>query len=654
MTEPLGNKLLVGDLETPSSSKKQSYLNQNILSRALFQWVTPFLEQNERQPFEQGMHNNLRPSEASENQFHDMSIQWEKATTASKKRPLYYTILRTYSRSLLFVTLLALVKVALFFTTPAIIGIMMHYVQQPAVTTEQALGLLLFVPVARVLTTLVTSNANYLLELLGLRLKFGLVGLLYSKSLKISILQSKEHSVGSIVNHYEIDCEKLRGFMNMAQDLITIPFQIAIGISVVYFLIGNAFLGGLLVVAFVSILAYYLSKKNAYYQEQFMSKKDARMKLLNETLNAIKYIKMNGWEAAFIKRISDARRQEITILRKQFILYSFWVLNFIIGPQGVFMATLGIYIAAGNEFEPAKIITLGSTFWILSGPFQRVASVISTAIDCNVSVKRLESFLTSPEVDHSYIKQAPLTVTSALKVQNGNFFWQPEEQKQQKNEKSNLSKLEMKLSTEAVAPYGAILLNDNGDNDVRESNRVQNEKFSLKNIELDIKKGQLAIVIGDIGSGKSSLFYSLIGEMAYPRASPPSVSVNGSTGFLPQKPWIINATLRDNITFGKPFDQHLYDTVIACSAMKSDLAILSHGDMTEIGEKGINLSGGQKARVATGKSSVQPAGHLPAGRRTERGGRACGDTHHGGVSGEASEGEDESADHTQLGLCEVR
>lgn len=128
------------------------------------------------------------------------------------------------------------------------------------------------------------------------------------------------------------------------------------------------------------------------------------------------------------------------------------------------------------------------------------------------------------------------------------------------------------------------------------------EVFKLQNITFEVKRGSFVAIIGDVGSGKSSLFYSLAGEMNYDRVCPPAVEINGKVSFLPQQPWIINATLRENILFGLPFDRQLYDDVISFASMESDIKILNNGDLTEIGEKGINLSGGQKARVSLARA----------------------------------------------------
>lgn len=134
---------------------------------------------------------------------------------------------------------------------------------------------------------------------------------------------------------------------------------------------------------------------------------------------------------------------------------------------------------------------------------------------------------------------------------------------------------------------------------------IKNGSFSwgsetcLKNINIKVKKGRLVAVVGQVGSGKTSLISALLGEMEKLTGS---VNIDGRVAYLPQQAWIQNATLKDNILFGKPFNETLYNKVIDSCALTSDIKMLPGGDQTEIGEKGINLSGGQKQRVSLARA----------------------------------------------------
>lgn len=125
------------------------------------------------------------------------------------------------------------------------------------------------------------------------------------------------------------------------------------------------------------------------------------------------------------------------------------------------------------------------------------------------------------------------------------------------------------------------------------------ETTTLRNINLKVKKGNLTAIVGQVGSGKTSVISALLGEMEKVKGN---VNVDGRVAYVPQQAWIQNATLQDNILFGRPLNQQLYDEIVTACALDPDLAMLPGGDKTEIGEKGINLSGGQKQRVALARA----------------------------------------------------
>ncbi|KAK5982171.1 ABC transporter domain-containing protein, partial [Trichostrongylus colubriformis] len=125
---------------------------------------------------------------------------------------------------------------------------------------------------------------------------------------------------------------------------------------------------------------------------------------------------------------------------------------------------------------------------------------------------------------------------------------------------------------------------------------------TLENINFTVRKGQLVAVVGRVGHGKSSLLQALLGEMDKLRGY---VGVSGRIAYVPQQPWMQNQTIRQNIIFGKRYDEYFYNRVLDACALYPDLQMLPHGDMTEIGEKGINLSGGQKARISLARAVYQ-------------------------------------------------
>jgi len=139
----------------------------------------------------------------------------------------------------------------------------------------------------------------------------------------------------------------------------------------------------------------------------------------------------------------------------------------------------------------------------------------------------------------------------------------------------------------------------------------KNEKIPiLNNINIWIPKEKLTLIVGSVGSGKSSLLSAIIGEMVKISGHISWSETNSFIGYVGESPWLINSSLQENITFGYPFDRKRYDKVIKACALQADIDILPNGDFTEIGERGINLSGGQKERIALARAIYSPANTL--------------------------------------------
>jgi ABC-type multidrug transport system fused ATPase/permease subunit len=140
--------------------------------------------------------------------------------------------------------------------------------------------------------------------------------------------------------------------------------------------------------------------------------------------------------------------------------------------------------------------------------------------------------------------------------------------------------------------------------DEEEEEVLRYHKAILSNIDFNIAPSELCAVVGRVGSGKTTLVSAMLNETFIGNGH---VSMNGSVAYAAQSPWILNATLRDNITFGKAYEEEKYNKIIKACQLTHDLALLDHGDLTEIGENGINLSGGQKARVSIARAAYSGA-----------------------------------------------
>ena len=254
------------------------------------------------------------------------------------------------------------------------------------------------------------------------------------------------------------------------------------------------------------------------------------------------------------------------------------------------------------------------------------------------AMTRLNTFYCAPEVQKGLVDKEPDS-EYALTVQ-GSFSWgissldkeakDKQQEKAQKAEEKRLEKAQGTLSKWArkIMPARKQIF------DVPLPARSLDHILNIKDIDLKVKKGEFVVIIGEVGSGKTSLLSTMIGEMIHlpkkeidfigdPMRKIPSeelqalehtllqqdfrsgaspVCIRGTTGFVESQHWIQNGTFRDNVCFGSEFDERRYvETVLACQ-FETDIKLMPAGDLTEIGEKGINLSGGQKARVSLARA----------------------------------------------------
>ena len=185
----------------------------------------------------------------------------------------------------------------------------------------------------------------------------------------------------------------------------------------------------------------------------------------------------------------------------------------------------------------------------------------------SVSAKRINNFMNLDEVDETLVeKNLPAGSKVAYKDIHG----------------------AEKVVEDYDAEHDAVLIRDGyfawGGND-----------NCLKDISTRIPKGALVAVVGRVGSGKTSFVSSLVGEMT---KNAGVVMVNGSMSLSAQQAWLVNDTVRGNILFGKPFEEAKYNEILKVCCLEDDLKVLAGGDMCEIGDRGINVSGGQKARIS--------------------------------------------------------
>jgi ATP-binding cassette subfamily C (CFTR/MRP) protein 1 len=359
---------------------------------------------------------------------------------------------------------------------------------------------------------------------------------------------------------------------------------------------------------------------------------DLRVKMMNEILTGIRILKFSAWERPFGKEVGRLRGKEMQALTKLAYVtavgFSIILLSTpIVQPIFVFLTYVNI------QDEPLSASTAFTTvalFNIMRFPFAFMPMGLLQYIQSKIALKRLERYLALPELVE-YVDDIPhpdteedssMTKPGSITIKDGSFSWYdpdaapikpvqdeiPKKEKRKSRRKSKKngdddtkavegSDASMSMSTHSVAT--SVATNEGG----------KVGSITLKDISCKIEAGSLVAVVGSVGSGKSSFLSAILGEMEPIHGSkvyaPREEHLKGKNGFASyctQSPWVINDTLRGNILFGREFDEVRYEQVLEACALLDDLVVLPAGDMTEIGERGINLSGGQKARVALARA----------------------------------------------------
>jgi ATP-binding cassette subfamily C (CFTR/MRP) protein 10 len=282
-------------------------------------------------------------------------------------------------------------------------------------------------------------------------------------------------------------------------------------------------------------------------------------------------VKMYSWEKLFTERLMERRESEVKHLATRKYLDAWCVYFWATTPTLFSLFTFSIFAIMGHTLDAATVFTCVALFNTLISPLNSFPWVINGMIDAVISSRRLSNYLSTPEHNSSELTAS-----------------------------ADILKHQFKRDTEVIHNPMAFVLQDVCCS--WSSSSVAEPSIVLRDISLQLQKGLFIAIVGEVGSGKSSLLNSVIGET---RVVSGSISSCGSIAYVPQVPWILSGSLRDNILLGKEFDPRRYDEVIQACALDVDISAMARGDMSHIGEKGTNLSGGQRARLALARALYQ-------------------------------------------------
>ncbi|XP_038067610.1 ATP-binding cassette sub-family C member 8-like [Patiria miniata] len=440
-------------------------------------------------------------------------------------------------------------------------------------------------------------------------IKASLQAAIYDKSLRLSsyTMTGGDMTMGQITNHMSVDTSNVMNSTQWVHYVWSVPFVIIGYMVILYFELGVAALIGCLVFFVTVPIQVVIARKTAKYQKAIMEKSDERLKRTNELLQGIKLIKLYGWEDMFYTSISKVRALEILAMMKAmgWRILLMTVTN--ASPLMVTLVSYGLYTKlSGKPLTSDVAFAALAVFNQMALPLIIMPNVLVVHINAMVSTKRLRAFFEALEIEklESDEEGTESEVGRGL-INEGVAMRQPKRQRaEDRQHLLTSSEEEDRMYDNPSLPDNIASLPDNIAIRIRGDYTWDQTASTptLRNIDLDIPVGKLTMVVGQVGSGKSSLLSAILGEMTTVSGRVQWNRQYDSVAYGAQKAWLLNASLKENILFGNKLEEDRYKKVIAACSLQPDIDILPGGDETEIGEKGINLSGGQKQRVSVGRT----------------------------------------------------
>ncbi|KAH9945256.1 P-loop containing nucleoside triphosphate hydrolase protein [Epithele typhae] len=443
--------------------------------------------------------------------------------------------------------------------------------QQDAPAVGVGIGLSVGLLLLQVISSLCTHHFFYRAASTGVLLRGGLITAIYDRSLKLSSRARTTLTNGKLVNHISTDVSRIDFCCSFMQLAITAPVQAIVCLIILITNLGPSALAGFAFFVVMSPFQTLAMKQFIKLRQKSMAWTDKRAKLLQELLGSMKIIKYFAWEIPYLDRIAELRAREMGYIRSLLVIRSANNAIAISLPALASVLAFVVYSVTGHTLNPANIFASLTIFNLLRLPLMFFPLALSSTADAYNACQRLRPVFVAETIAET--KLIDEKMESAIEVVDAEFAWEgppPDEAKDKKGKKGS------KKDTVETTPA------------------AQNSAFKLKNVNLAIQKGQLTAIVGPVGSGKSSLLEGMIGEM---RRTTGIVKFNGTVAYCPQSAWIQNATVRENIIFGRPFDEERYWKAVHDACLEADFDLLPNGDMTEVGERGISLSGGQKQRI---------------------------------------------------------
>nr|CAD7434431.1 unnamed protein product [Timema monikensis] len=445
-------------------------------------------------------------------------------------------------------------------TTPIFLASLISYFNPESTYTKSDA----YMYAAALITCSLTSalcahNTSFGNQVVGMKIRVACCSLVYRKTLRLSRTALGQTETGKMVNLLSNDVNRFEQLTYFLHYLWVLPIQTIIVIAIIWQWVGVSAAIGVGTIFMQTIpVQLFISKFTSKLRMKIATRTDERVRLMSEIISGIQVIKMYAWEKPFEKMVALARRTEINVIRKASYLRGLNLSFMVFAERTTLFVTLASFVLMGNHITAEKVFSIAQYCSILNMTMA-VASPIAMQMiaETKVSIKRLEKFLLQEEFQVAPLTQGPQVEKVGVTLDSVTARW----------------------LTSSISD-------------------------TLHKVALRVNPGQLCAIIGPVGSGKSSLLQILLGELPL---SSGSMSLRGEVSYASQEPWLFVGTVRQNILFGQPYQPKRYKEVVRVCALTRDFELFPNGDKTIVGERGVSLSGGQRARINLARAVYREA-----------------------------------------------
>ncbi|XP_050293272.1 probable multidrug resistance-associated protein lethal(2)03659 [Anthonomus grandis grandis] len=557
--------------------EKNPFIKANFLEKLFFTWTFPlFIKGYKKDLLEEDLYPFL-PSHESKYLGDKLDKEWSKEWKKKQENSsLWMALTRVFGKQMAVLGIsYLLIEILVRITVPLFLAQLLKFFEPDTGMSKQT-AYYYAAAIAICVFLSATFQHTYMLHNfhLGMKIRVATSTLIYRKALKLSKSALAETTVGQMVNLISNDVGRFELATTHIHNLWMAPLETIIVLVIMYFNIGyTGMIGVLLLLAFIPF-QIWMGKKTSTFRLATAIRTDERIRLMNEIISGIQVIKMYTWEKPFAKLVEISRRREIEQIKKISVIRAIMMsFNLFLHNTSVFLCVL-TYVLLGNVLDAQYVYILQSFYGILKVSVTMFfPQGVTQFAEANISVKRIRQFLMYDEVDFD----------SSDTFLN-NF---------QSNESLKPDLVKHGDSSIGISMKDASLkwLKDRTEN-------------NLDHLDVEVNSGELAVIIGAVGSGKTTLLHGILGELKPVKGS---IKVTGNISYASQEPWLFVGSVRQNITFGQKFDARRYHEVVRVCQLQRDFTLFPYGDRTIVGERGVSLSGGQRARINLARAVYKEA-----------------------------------------------